>query len=162
MKMYPSFNEVFVSDELLGVFYPLCSNEHGLHFVSSNGLWMDEQYETEHNTFGHVKFEIKNGKYDFMGDIRLYKGYEYAKKIFLILEDDFNANGNDYLADKIKPALYIEKITKILPSQTTEDIDLDYYLNTFYEFRVCSEMTKYPKPVNLVNGEENEKPKKKI
>jgi len=136
MKMYPSFNEVFVNDELLGIFYPLCSDEHGLHFVSSNGLWMNEQYGTEHNTFSYVKFEIISGKYDFSGDIRLYKGCEYAKKIFPILADDFNTNGNDYLAEKIKPVIYINKITKILPPQTVEDIDLDYYLNTFYEFNI--------------------------
>ena len=108
MKMYPSFNEVFANNELLGVFYPLCSSEDGMHFVSSNGLWMDEQYETEHNTFNYVKFEMQNGKYDFKGDIRLYKGYEYAKKIFPILENDFNVNGNEYLAKKIKPAFYIK------------------------------------------------------
>jgi len=136
MKIYPSFNEVFANDELLGVFYPLCSGEHGLHFVSSNGLWMDEQYKTEHNSSHYVMFEIKNGKYDFRGDIRLYQGYDYAKKIFPILEDDFNTNGNDYLAKKIKPAFYIEKITKILPPQTRDAVDLDYYLNTFYEFSI--------------------------
>ena len=136
MKMYPSFNEVFLTDELLGVFYPLCSGEHGLHYVSSNGLWMDEQYETEHNTFRYVMFDIKNGKYDFRGDIRLYQGHEYAKKVFPILEEDFNGNGNDYLAGKIKPALYIEKITKILPPQTTENFDLGYFLSTFYEFSI--------------------------
>ena len=136
MKMYPSFNEVFASDDLLGIFYPLCSNGHGLHFVSSNGLWMDEQYETEHNTFSYVQFKIKNGKYDFKGDIRLYKGYEYARKIFPILEEDFNVNGSDYLAEKMKPALYIKKIIKTLPPQLQNDIDLDYYLNTFYEFSI--------------------------
>ena len=136
IKMYPSFNEVFTNEELLGVFYPLCSVENQLHFVSSNGLWMDEQFETENNTTEYAKFELKNGKYDFKGDIRLYKGYEYAKNVFSILETNFNVNGKNYLTNRLKTELYIEKIKKILPPQTTEEIDLDYYLQTFYEFNI--------------------------
>jgi len=136
IKMYPSFNEVFTNDELYGVFYPLCTVENKLHFVSSNGLWMDEQIETEHNTFEYTKFELKNGKYDFKGSIGLYKGHKYAKKTFSILENDFNKNGYDYLKNKLKTDFYIEKMKKILPAQRTEDIDLDYYLETFYTFSV--------------------------
>jgi len=136
IKMYPAFNEVFTNDELLGVFYPLCSVEKNLHFISSNGLWMDEQYQTEDNSFEYTKFDLKNGKYDFKGDIRLYKGYEYAKKTFSILENDFNKNGNDYLKNRLKTEFYIEEIKKMLPAQTKEDIDLKYYLQTFYEFSI--------------------------
>ena len=77
-----------------------------------------------------------NGKYDFKGDIRLYKGYEYAKKTFSILENDFNKNGNDYLKNRLKTEFYIEEIKKMLPAQTKEDIDLKYYLQTFYEFSI--------------------------
>ena len=136
IKMYPGFNEVFTNDKLLGVFYPLCSVEKNLHFISSNGLWMDEQYQTEENSFKYTKLELKNGKYDFKGDIRLYKGYEYAKETYSILENDFNKNGNDYLKNRLKTEFYIEQIKKILPVKTKEDIDLKYYLQTFYEFSI--------------------------
>lgn len=137
VKMYPAFNEVFATDELLGIFYPLCSVNNNLHFVSSNGLWMEEQYKTENNTFEYTIFEHKNGKYEFKGDIRLYKGYEFAKKIFCILENDFETNGNNYLNKKLQTEIYVEQIKKILPPQKTmEDIDLEYYLKTFYEFYI--------------------------
>jgi hypothetical protein len=136
IKMYPHFSEVFLSDELIGIFYPLCTVNDNLHFVSSNGLWMDNQYETENNTFQYTKFELKNGKYDFNGDIRLYKGYEFAKKIIYILEKDFEANGNNYLKNKLKTNIYIEEIKKTLPCPATDDIDLKYYLQTFYEFSI--------------------------
>ena len=136
IKMYPLFNDVFATDDLLGIFYPLCCAGNNMHFVSSNGLWMDEQYATENNTFAYTRFELINGKYNFKGDIRLYKGYEYAKKIFSILENDFNKNGNNYLNNKLQTNIYIEEIKKILPPQTTEDIDLNYYLKTFYEFSI--------------------------
>jgi hypothetical protein len=134
IKMYPLYNEVFVTNDLYGVFYPLCSINKNLHFVSSNGLWLDKKYETERNTFNYTKFEFANGKYDFKGDIRLYKGYEYAKGIFPLLENDFEKNGKDYLQNKIKTNFYIEKIKKLLSLQKTENIDIDYYLSTFYEF----------------------------
>jgi len=136
IKMYPAFSEVFTNNDLLGIFYPLCSVENQLHFVSSNGLWMDEQYKTESNTFEYTMFELKNGKYDFKGDIRLYKGYDDAKKMFSILENDFNINGNNYLTNKLKTDFYIAEIKKILSSQISADIDLAYYLQTFYEFNI--------------------------
>ena len=136
IRVYPSFNEVFVTDELMGIFYPLCSVDNNLHFVSSNGLWMDEKYKTENNTSEYTIFEIKNRKYDFKGDIRLYKGYKFAKIIFSILENDFVENGNNYLQTKLNTNSYIDQIIKLLPSQTAEDIDLEYYLQTFYEFNI--------------------------
>ena len=134
--MYPSFSEVFTTKELLGIFYPLCTVSENLHFVSSNGLWMDEKYESESNSFEYTKFDFKNGKYNFKGDIRLYKGYEYAKLIFPILENDFETNGKNYLQEKLKTKLYLKRIKKLLPLQKIDDIDLEYYLETFYEFQI--------------------------
>jgi hypothetical protein len=136
LKMYPSFDEVFTTKELVGVFYPLCSLGKNLHFVSSNGLWMDERYETEDNTKKYTKFEIENSKYNFKGDIRLYKGYEFAKKIFSALENDFETNGKDYLNKKMKTELYIKRIKKSITSQGKGDIDLEYYLQAYYEFNI--------------------------
>ena len=49
--------------------------------------------------------------------------------------DSFDISINAFDAYDIY-ALYIEKITKILPPQTREAVDLDYYLNTFYEFSI--------------------------
>ena len=136
IKMYPFFNEVFATDDLLCIFYPLCSVSKKLHFVSSNGLWMNNKYETESNNLNYTKFELDNGKYDFNGDIRLYTGYEYAKIIFPLLENDFEKNGKDYLQNKIKTNSYIEGITKLLSLQKTNNIDLKYYLQTFYEYYI--------------------------
>lgn len=154
--MYPDFNEVFSTDELLGVFYPLCSIDENLHFVSSNGLWLDEQYETEHNASEYTRFEIKNGKYDFKGDIRLYKGYKCAKRIFPILENDFETNGKTYLQKKMKTGFYIEKTKKMLSALVMEDIDLGYYLQTFYEFNInklnYGLNGKFGEFMHLING----------
>jgi hypothetical protein len=135
IKMYPSFEEIFATGELRGIFYPLCSVGENLHFVSSNGLWFDEQFCTENNTFAFTKFEITNGKYDFKGDIRLYKGYESAQKIFPILEKDFEENGTKYFRAKMKTAAYIETISKVLPN-CADDFDFKYYVQTFYEFSI--------------------------
>jgi hypothetical protein len=115
--------------------------EYGYDYYMGGVFWasgykIDEKYKTENNTSEYTKFELKNGKYDFKGNIRLYKGCEYAKNTFSILENDFNENGNNYLTNKLKTNLYIEEIKKILPSETASDIDLDYYLKTFYEFSI--------------------------
>lgn len=132
--MYPSFNEVFTTDKLLGIFYPLCTVDEHLHFVSSNGLWMDEKYAKKNNTSQCIIFKLKNGKYEFEDDLRRYKGYKYAKKIFPILKKDFKINGNVYLQKKLSTNFYIKQIKKSLPFQTKRDIDLEYYLETFYSF----------------------------
>ena len=137
ITMYPPFNEVFFDNNLLGIFYPLCSVNKNLHFVSSNGFWMDEQYETNYNTLLYTRFELDNSsRYCFKGDIRLYKGYEYAKIIYPILERDFTENGKNYLHDKVKTENYILLSKKLIPIETKKDIDLNYYLQTFYEFNI--------------------------
>jgi hypothetical protein len=138
--MYPSFDEVFATKDLKGIFYPLCSvnaDEFGdLHFVSSNGLWINENFATKQNTFIYTMFSVVNGKYEFNGSIRLYKGFEDARKIFPVLEKDFETNGKEYLTKKLKTENYISEITKILPAQISEDLDLKYYLQTFYEYSI--------------------------
>ena len=134
IRMYPFYNEVFATDDLLGIFYPLCSVSKNLHFVSSNGLWMDKEYETENNNLNYIRFEFTKKKYEFKGDIRLYTGYEYAKIIFPLLENDFEKNGKNYLQDKVKTNIYIEGIKELLLLQEAKNFDLEYYLKTFYEF----------------------------
>ncbi|GHT22335.1 hypothetical protein FACS189430_03950 [Bacteroidia bacterium] len=140
IKMYPSFDEVFATKDLQGIFYPLCSvgnNElKNLHFVSSNGLWINEDFATKQNTFVYTMFSVVNGKYEFNGDIRLYKGFEDAKKIFPALEKDFEINGKEYLTKKVKTKDYISGIAKILPVQISKDLDLKYYLQSFYEYSI--------------------------
>lgn len=143
IKLYPSFNDVFNSKELYGLFYPLCSvgsiEEFGdktLHFVSSNGTWMNEAHETELNTTGYTLFDYIDGKYSFKGDIKLYQGYQYAKELFPLLEGDFQLNGADYLKKRTQTDEYTEQVKNILPAINDNNFDIDYYTQTFYEFSI--------------------------
>lgn len=143
IKVYPKFDEVFTDDKLKGIFYPLCSvvdkEKHKnkiFHFVSSNGLWMNENFGTDSNTDEYTLFELKNDKYVFNGNLDLYTGSEHAKLIFPILENDFEINGESYLSNKIKTEEYIDKQKQSLPNNFDEDFDIDYYVGTFYEFSI--------------------------
>lgn len=141
---YPSFEEVFTDKTLEGVFYPLCSIEYvtkesvvKLHFISSNGLWMDEDFSTKTNTFSYTLFNVVDGRYQFCGDIRLYKGFLQAKEIFPKLVADFEANGNSYLHQKLSTEAYIAKqISTLDLSSYAKIFDIEYYLQTFYEFSI--------------------------
>jgi len=137
--MYPSYDEVFGTDDLLGVFYPLCtvvSPQYGpLHFVSSNGLWMDEQFATDVNAHSFTMFRIGSGKYCFDGDVRLYAGATEAQRVFPVLQEDFAARGEHYLDQRVTSEEYVRKMSDQLPTPTSE-FDLDYYLHTFYAFSV--------------------------
>ncbi len=139
MKLYPSFDEVFVNDDLKGIFYPLCSVEIAdktLHFVSHNGMWLNKQFATEYNTVNDFRFDCVDNKYSFKGDIRLYRGNIEAKVIFPFLEKDFEKNGLKYFESKCKTASYFKKIKKNLPEIKNDEFDLDYYLETFYVFSI--------------------------
>jgi hypothetical protein len=142
IKLYPNFDKVFIDEVLKGIFYPLCSltlekyPKRIFHFISSNGLWMDENHKTENNTFDYTLFEIKENKYKFNGDIKLYKGFEQAKDIFGKLQEDFDKNGLVYLETKTKADDYILNQKRNLKIEANDNFDLDYYLQTFYEFSI--------------------------
>ena len=56
INLYPNFDDAFADETLKGIFYPLCSltlekyPNKIFHIISSNGLWMDENFETKENT----------------------------------------------------------------------------------------------------------------
>lgn len=142
IKLYPDFNDVFADETLKGIFYPLCSVTFDqypnqiFHFISSNGLWMNEDFETEHNTSQYTLFEIIDHKYKFHGDIRLYQGFEHAQNIFDALQNDFILNGASYLENKLQTDAYIEQQKHNLHLETQDEFDINYYLQTFYEFSI--------------------------
>lgn len=142
IKLYPNFNEVFIDDTLKGIFYPLCSvvldqyPENVFHFVSSNGLWINEGFETEYNTFHYTQFNLIENKYKFKGSKELYKGAEQAQNIFDRLEKDFEHNGKHYLKTKTSTDDYIENQKRNLNLKADDEFDADYYLQTFYEFSI--------------------------
>jgi hypothetical protein len=140
IKPYPSFDKVFTNDALKGIFYPLCSlsTQQGamFHFISSNGMWLDKAAETEQNTINYTRFDLIDGKYDFKGNPALYIGHELAKTIFPILLNDFETHGKHYLSKKTKTDKFIQQMKKKLPDLPWNDFDLDYYLQTFYEFSI--------------------------
>ncbi|QOW46626.1 MULTISPECIES: hypothetical protein [Acinetobacter] len=151
IELYPNFNDVFTDETLKGIFYPLCSvildqyPNQIFHFISSNGLWMNENFETEHNTFQYTLFEIIDHKYKFHGDVKLYQGFEHAKNIFHDLQNDFTRNGQLYLKSKLKTEVYIDQQKRNLNLKKHDDFDLDYYLQTFYEFsinKLCFELNQ--------------------
>lgn len=142
ISLYPDFSEVFADNTLKGIFYPLCSvtfeefPEQVFHFVSSNGLWMDEEYETSTNTFHFTLFDVIENKYQFTGDRKLYMGAEIAQAIFPQLVKDFDENGTQYLKTKMPTEQYIQKQKKELHLESEQEFDADYYLQTFYEFSI--------------------------
>ena len=142
IDLYPNFDEIFIDEILKGIFYPLCSltldkyPNKVFHFISSNGLWIDENFETENNTFSYTLFDVIENKYKFKGDIKLYKGSKQAKNIFDKLQSDFDLNGKDYLETKMQTDDYIEKQKKNLDIKTDNEFDADYYIQTFYEFSI--------------------------
>ena len=142
IELYPDFNKVFVNETLKGIFYPLCSltlekyPNKIFHFISSNGLWINKNYETVVNTFNYTLFDVEENKYKFNGNIKLYRGFEQAKSIFGELQKDFENNGKDYLEKKTKTNDYIEIQKRNLNIKTDDEFDADYYLQTFYEFSI--------------------------
>ncbi|WP_051941760.1 hypothetical protein [Maribacter forsetii] len=142
IELYPDFNEVFESDQLKGIFYPLCkitnietSPDQPLYFVSSNGIWTNENIKNENNQTGFTCFELKNGKYSFNGNLNVYIGHKEAKEIIKILEDDFQKNGAAYLSKKVKTQIYIKTIKENF-DLNFGDLDKEYFLETFYQFSV--------------------------
>jgi len=142
INLYPNFDEVFTDETLKGIFYPLCSltlekyPNKVFHFISSNGLWMNEDFETKNNTVNYTLFDIVGNKYKFNGNIQLYKGYKYAKDVIDKLQDDFDLNGKYYIETKTQTEDYIEKQKRNLALETDDDFDVDYYIQTFYEFSI--------------------------
>lgn len=142
IELYPTFEEVFVDQTLKGIFYPLCSitlpneAETKLHFVSSNGIWTNDEITSENNSSQFIAFELRDDKYAFNGNTNLYKGGSDAKVIFPILETDFKENGKRYLDSKLETGDYLNEIKKVIPQMADESLDLDYYLETFYEFSI--------------------------
>ncbi|MEN7547200.1 hypothetical protein AAG747_04730 [Rapidithrix thailandica] len=142
IELYPEFEEVFENDDLKGVFYPLCkvseinsSMNSPLFFVSSNGIWVNENIKNEYNQASFTCFEMNNGKYSFKGDLNVYLGYEQAPKIIENLEADFKQNGERYLAQKIKTESYIQNILENYNLDFGE-LDAKYFLQTFYQFSI--------------------------
>ncbi|MDA3614334.1 hypothetical protein [Polluticaenibacter yanchengensis] len=106
------------------------------HFISYNGLWIDENYETKFNTFDYTLFDIVENKYKFKDDIKLYKGSEKAKNIFDKLQKDFEINGKHYLETKTQTDEYIERQKQNINIQTDDEFDANYYIQTFYELSI--------------------------
>ncbi len=141
IELYPNFENVFTDEQLKGIFYPLCSVELNdekhtkLFFVSSNGVWIDEDNSSDINNNTFTKFSLVDNKYKFTGNIELYNGHEIAREIFEILENDFGENGKKYLENKTKSEEYINKIQSKITLKNS-NFDLDYYLQTFYEYSI--------------------------
>ncbi|MDR0229165.1 MAG: hypothetical protein LBI72_08900 [Flavobacteriaceae bacterium] len=137
IKLYPLFEEVFVNQDLKGIFYPLCTVQiatgEKLHFVSHNGIWTNSQSSSEQNTDSYVCFEVKEGKYTFTGDINLYQGYQDAPMIHQILVQDFEANGIKYWKQRTTEEDYAKQVQKLLPN-ISSTLDVDTYIEFFYAY----------------------------
>ncbi len=61
--------------------------------------------------------------------------YDLVKGIFEILQADFEENGKKYLENKTRTDDYINKV-KFKIALENSMFDLDYYLQTFYEYSI--------------------------
>lgn len=142
IELYPTFDEVFYDQQLKGIFYPLCSIELDdaqktkLFFVSSNGIWMNESETSDFNNSAFTKFDIVDSKYKFNGNLDLYQGHQKAKDFFILMEMDFEENGKSYLENKVSTASYIANIKPKLADFEESELDVEYYLQTFYEYAI--------------------------
>ena len=142
IALYPEFNDVFVDNTLKGIFYPLCSvyfedaDNNKIHFISSNGLWFDENLNDELNSEEYCIFDYEDDKYSFNGNINVYKGQEYAKNIYTILEKDFEINGEKFLSEKTSTEDYIKQVISKVPKSEINDFDSEYFIGTFYEYSI--------------------------
>lgn len=142
LELYPTFDSVFTDEQLKGIFYPLCAIELNdekntkLFFVSSNGIWTNENNSSENNNNTYTKFNLVENKYKFNGNIELYNGHEIVKEVFQTLETDFEENGKKYLKNKTKTEEYLSQIKPKISLPEKTEFDLDYYIQTFYEFSI--------------------------
>lgn len=142
LELYPTFDSVFTDNQLKGIFYPLCTIELNdekntrLFFVSSNGIWTNENTSSENNNHTYTKFNLVENKYQFNGNIELYLGHEIAKQIFQLLETDFEENGKRYLDNKTKTEEFINQTKSKISIPENTEFDIDYYIQTFYEFSI--------------------------
>lgn len=140
VTLYPAFADVFTNDELKGVFHPLCSvtlaNDEQLHFVSHNGMWINEDVESDTNNSRFVVFKVIDGKYQFIGNTAVYEGYAVAKQVYSIIQADFDMNGISYLNSKKKTQEYIDEMLSKISDIAVGAFDIAYYLAAFYEYSI--------------------------
>ncbi|MBM7366366.1 hypothetical protein [Gordonia hydrophobica] len=133
LTLYPAYDSVFATDEALGIFYPLCTlttdDGQDFHFVSSTGLWRaDESVTTE--------FRLEGGRYSLVDDASAFQGADGARPLFAALDADFAHHGEQYLADELRSGEYVQKLEDQVSHLASEDLDLEYFLTTFYCFAV--------------------------
>ncbi|MCS7473507.1 hypothetical protein [Myroides odoratimimus] len=158
--LYPKFEEVFIDDTVRGIFYPLCTVElasgKNVHFVSHNGIWTNDESNSDQNSFDHFCFSLKEGKYVFSGDITLYKGYKVAQAVSSVLEEEFWTNADYYFKAKMSLEDYTERVIPLVTDLADDELDLETYLEFFYAYSlnklVFQKTGQFAKYRQLIDG----------
>lgn len=144
VRHYPDFEDVFLDEKLEGFFYPLCTlsffkkeadKRQVFHLVSYNGLWLDETQESAELNEGFSAFELKEGKYDFKGDLKSFKGHAHIPGLYRFLKEDFERSGVDYLNTGMTEEGYKAHIAAHYTKEL-ESFDSTYYINTFFNYGI--------------------------
>lgn len=144
LSHYPNFEDVFLDKKLEGFFYPLCSlyfsgkeddKKQVFHLVSCNGLWLDQAEESAGLNEGFSAFELKDGKYDFKGDLKPFKGHTDIPDLYRFLKEDFERSGAEYLNMGMTEEEYEDHVASHYTKQS-ESFDSAYYIHTFFNYSI--------------------------
>jgi len=143
---YPAIEKVFKDTTLAVYFRPLLSvttsvagKPYVIHLVATDGLFCKEKFNyAEKNFFG---FKYNGGLYEFLGDLKVFNGYNKIPALYSFLQQDFLLSRDGYLANKVKVSDYLKKIASQLKKMFTHQdfSDAEYYAEAFYSY----EFTKY-------------------
>lgn len=138
--LFPDFCDVFEDLSLACYFRPLMTKMHQvgdrgypIHLVSTDGMFCEVPFlYAENNFFG---FEYKNGKYQFMGDLRVF-GESNFNDVYQVLVADFEKNKDDYLERKVSASDYSKKIKPLVDhvAQFSKGQDLGYFSEALYSY----------------------------
>ena len=94
VRFLPDYKEVFINKKLKYYFKPICTIGD-YHYLTVDGIFCIRNYKfAENDYFG---FKLKDGKYEFLGNLPDCFGKNDVERLYDILERDFEENRKFYL-----------------------------------------------------------------
>ncbi|MDR2868816.1 MAG: hypothetical protein LBV04_00005 [Deferribacteraceae bacterium] len=133
--MFPQVEDVFVDPSLEPYFKPLLSYPHHdytIHLLSTDGLYAERG--AKYSESGLWGFRYEAGKYNFLGDLSIFDGNNYAD-IYYIIKDDFEAKKEQYLSERVTHKAHWEAIEDELTDIANFDYrDVQDYTESCYSY----------------------------
>lgn len=138
IKLFPAYTEVFVTEQCLGFYYPLCSLQfqwkgdqttETVHIVSHNGLWFAEEGEPNNPYESFSMFDRVGDKYKLTGSLTNFSGWKYVQALYKFMEREFKHLSQTHESKQA----FIEAVLASYPHKLG-DFDKEYYIETYYEY----------------------------